>query len=92
MDNNKYSQLQQIASGEFGGIEKIIKFVKDGHKLDSFALKALFNRLSEEGYSAEELLEIYFVLDDLAEKGTLTNEAIEALKNEKITGDIEDKK
>lgn len=75
------SLLAKFADSNFGGMKQVVKFVKDGHKLDNAAMQELLYRLkTKHTMTYRELLSIYLTMDMAVEKGVLTNDIIDYLK------------
>lgn len=75
------AMLSKFAGSDFTGMKQIVKFVKDGHKLDNAAMQELLYRLkTKHGMTYRELLSVYLTMDMAVEKGALTNDIIDYLK------------
>ncbi|MBD3362395.1 hypothetical protein GF362_01610 [Candidatus Dojkabacteria bacterium] len=75
------SMLSKFAESDFTGMKQVVKFVKDGHKLDNAAMQELLYRLkTKHKMTYRELLSVYLTMDMAVEKGALTNDIIEYLK------------
>lgn len=73
--------LAKFAKEDFSKIARTIKFVKDGPKLDNAAMQELLYRLkTKQGMSYRELLSVYITMDMAVEKGVLTNDVLDYLK------------
>lgn len=71
--------LKNISKGDLD-INKLIKFVKDGHKLDNFAMRQLIEKLrNENGFDDSKLLTLYLELDKMVEDGLVNNDFINKL-------------
>ncbi len=73
--------LQKIAKEDFGNVEGIVKFIKDGRKLDNASMQVLlFNLRKKYNMEYRDLLAVYLSLDLAVEKGALTNDVVDYLK------------
>lgn len=80
--------LAGLAKGEFGGVERVIKFVKEGHKLDNFAMVNLLTILKDDyDFDNGQLLQLYLILDKAVEDGVLGNDLIEYMRENSILAD-----
>ncbi|MCA9385853.1 hypothetical protein KC717_04350 [Candidatus Dojkabacteria bacterium] len=72
--------LSKFAEGDTADVGRVVKFVKEGHKLDNQAMQQLLYKLyKEEGLTYKTLLAIYLQLDKAVEEGTFTNDMFESL-------------
>ncbi|MBD3362397.1 hypothetical protein GF362_01620 [Candidatus Dojkabacteria bacterium] len=73
--------LSKMATEDFSQIQRALKFVTQGYKLDNDAMQELlFTLKTKYDMSYRDLLAIYLTLDIAVEKGALTNDLIDYLK------------
>jgi hypothetical protein len=74
--------LSKIAAEDFTEVKKVVKFVKEGFKLDNAAMQTLlFSLKNKYNMSYRDLLAVYLTLDIAVEKGALTNEVLDYLRD-----------
>ena len=73
--------LSQLASEDFSQVKKALSFVEQGYKLNNAAMQELlFDLKTKYDMSYRDLLAIYLTLDIAVEKGALTNEVLDYLR------------
>lgn len=78
---NATSLLSQLASEDFSQVKKALSFVEQGYKLNNAAMQELlFDLKTKYDMSYRDLLAIYLTLDIAVEKGALTNEVLDYLR------------
>ncbi len=86
--------LHKIAKEEFDA-SKMVHFIKDGPKLDNSAIQQLLYILrTKHNMNYRDLLSVYLTLDIALEKGILTKELLDYIKDnpEKIgSGETQEK-